>query len=197
MIVIAPYNPEWPREFARLAELLRQGLGDLALRIDHIGFTAVPDLVAKDIIDVQVTVAAFSDQLEKALLSLGFERRRDTNADHRPPQVVGPDSEWEKRYFRPPAHLRPMHLHVRIHNRANQRYALLFRDYLRRHPVAANAYGTIKQQLARYHGADVDAYYDLKDPVCDIIWQAAEEWAQSAGWQVRIEPEGDYGTDAV
>lgn len=188
MIVITPYNPRWPDEFISLAEPLQYALGNLALGIDHIGSTAVPNLAAKDIIDIQVAVQAFTPLLEKALASLGYERRTDITADHRPPHFTGRESEWEKWYFRPPAHLRPMHLHVRIHNRANQRYALLFRDYLRTHPTAATAYGIIKQQLARYHPTDIDAYYDIKDPVCDIIWYTAQEWAQATNWQPTIKP---------
>ena len=55
MIVIAPYSPEWPLEFSRLAAPLAAALGELAVRIDHIGSTAVPGLAAKDVIDIQVT----------------------------------------------------------------------------------------------------------------------------------------------
>jgi hypothetical protein len=35
--------------------------------------------------------------------------------------------------------------------------------------VAAAAYGLIKQRLAERFPADPDAYYDIKDPVFDII----------------------------
>ena len=182
-IVIVPYDPRWPDEFARLAAPLRQAAGDLALRVDHIGSTAVPGLAAKDIIDIQVTALALAPALEDALASLGYARRAEIMADHHPPRSAGPAWEWEKWYFRPPAHLRPTHLHVRVQGRANGRYALLFRDYLRAHPVAADAYGLVKRQLARRHADDAGAYYDVKDPVCDILWSAAEDWARAAGWQ--------------
>lgn len=184
MIAVVPYKQEWPIEFARLAASLHQALGDLAVRIDHIGSTAIPGLAAKDIIDIQVTVPAFTQAVETALASIGYERRTDISVDHRPPLVVGPDSEWTKWYFKAPEDQRPTHLHVRMQGRANQRYALLFRDYLRAHSVAATAYGIVKQQLARYHPADWDAYYDIKDPVCDIIWSAAEDWARVTNWQL-------------
>lgn len=55
-ILIVPCDERWPGEFRRIGEALRAALGDLALRIDHIGSTAVPGLPAKDVIDVQVTV---------------------------------------------------------------------------------------------------------------------------------------------
>lgn len=183
MITIVPYDPQWPLEFARLAEPLHLALGDLAVRIDHIGSTAVPGLAAKDVIDMQVTVRELSVPVEPALASLGYERNPHITADHQPPGVSGPDTDWHKWLFRPPAEQRRSNLHVRMAGRPNQRYALLFRDYLRAHPLARDAYAIIKQQLARYHPLDADAYYDIKDPVCDIIWGAAEDWARINNWQ--------------
>jgi len=56
---IVPYDPAWPPLFARLGGDLRAALGNVAVRIDHIGSTAVPGLVAKPVIDIQVSVAAF------------------------------------------------------------------------------------------------------------------------------------------
>lgn len=184
MITIVPYDPQWPLEFTRLAEPLRQALGALALRVDHIGSTAVPDLAAKDVIDIQVTVRDLSAAVATALATLGYQRFGEISWDHLPPATTGPDSDWQKWFFRPPATQRRTNLHVRVEGRPNQRYPLLFRDYLRAHPIARDAYGIIKQQLARYHPEDdMEAYYDVKDPVCDIIWGAAEEWAQATAWQ--------------
>ncbi len=183
MITIVPYNPDWPREFDALAAPIRRAVGRLAWSVDHIGSTAVPGLAAKDIIDIQLTVSAFNPELETALVGLGYARRTDIIADHRPPGTTGLDSDWEKWYFQPPPRQRPTNLHVRIANRANQRYALLFRDYLRAHAGAADTYGLIKQRLAHYHPTDWDAYYDIKDPVCDIIWHAAQAWAAVTNWR--------------
>lgn len=182
-IVITPYNPEWPQEFARLAAALKEALGVLALRIDHIGSTAVPGLAAKDLIDIQLTVRALSPEVEGALVSLGYERRTEIRCDHRPPLANGPESDWEKWLFRPPAGQRPTNLHVRVEGRPNQRYPLLFRDYLRARPEAAEAYGQVKRELARLHPEDKEAYYAVKDPVFDIIITGAEEWARAVNWQ--------------
>lgn len=183
MITIVPYRPEWPLEYVALAEPLQNTLGSLAVRVDHIGSTAVPGLAAKDVIDMQVTVRALTQSVEAALAVLGYERVLAITTDHRPPGVTGQETEWEKWIFRPPSTQRRTHLHIRIDGRANQRYPLLFRDYLRSHPIARDAYALIKQQLAHYHPTDVDAYYAVKDPVCDLIWNAAEEWAQTTNWQ--------------
>src|SRR4051812_43542574 len=72
-IAIVPYDPTWPADFRRVAAPLRAALGDLALRIDHIGSPAVPGLAAKDIIDVQITIADLDpDPVAAALAPLGY-----------------------------------------------------------------------------------------------------------------------------
>ncbi len=181
-IVIQPYSERWPLEFARVKNLLHEALGDVAERIDHIGSTSVPGLAAKDIIDVQISVADLGDRrLVPAFETLGATAT-DITSDHVPPGDQSGPSAWEKRYFRPPASWRPTHLHVRETGRSNFRYALLFRDYLLDSPAAVAAYAQIKVALSRLHPDDVDAYYAVKDPVCDLIVEAAEKWATGAGW---------------
>ncbi|GCE07145.1 hypothetical protein KDAU_44740 [Dictyobacter aurantiacus] len=191
MIEIVEYDARWPAEFAALARTLREALGDLALRIDHIGSTSVPGLAAKDIIDVQVTVRDFActPQLVEALGAHGYTIAAEVTSDHLPPLYQGPASDWEKRYFRPPAQQRRMHLHVRALGRPNQRYPILFRDYLCVHPVASAAYAQIKLAMARRDPDDVEFYYDVKDPLCDIVIEAAEEWAQTTGWRMEESPQ--------
>jgi GrpB-like predicted nucleotidyltransferase (UPF0157 family) len=72
---------------------------------------------------------------------------------------------------------------VRVEGRPNQRYALLFRDYLRAHPASSQAYETLKRQLAALLPRDSDRYADVKDAGCDLIYLAAEEWAPTVGWR--------------
>ena len=181
-IVIQPYSHQWPSEFEEVKVNLQEGLGDVAARIDHIGSTSVPGLAAKNIIDVQVSVSDLADRrLVGAFERLGAAAT-DITMDHVPPGDQREPSAWEKRYFRAPASWRPTHIHVRETGRANTRYALLFRDYLRHSPPAAAAYAQIKMTLSRLHPEDVDAYYAVKDPVCDLIMNAAEQWAHGAGW---------------
>jgi GrpB-like predicted nucleotidyltransferase (UPF0157 family) len=67
--------------------------------------------------------------------------------------------------------------------RANQRYPLLFRDYLRMHPATAEAYGELKRRLAQ-NLADWETYPDVKDPAVDLIYFAAEDWATASGWRI-------------
>lgn len=184
-IIIVDYRPDWPEEFAQIATTLRGALGDLALRIDHIGSTSVRGLSAKDIIDVQVTVAELNaTTLDSAFARAGCTRIVDIDRDHVPPASTGGNQDWRKLMYRPPTEMRPTHLHVRRAGSANGRYALLFRDYLRTHPLAAAAYAQVKLALAQHDSYDWDLYYDVKDPVCDIIMAGAEDWAAQTGWRI-------------
>jgi GrpB-like predicted nucleotidyltransferase (UPF0157 family) len=182
LVQIVPYQASWPAEFQTLAASLRATLGDLALRIDHIGSTSVPGLAAKDVIDIQISVAALDDRVLATMQSMGYTLPEGSWNDHRPPHFVGPDSEWEKFFFRPPPGMRRTNTHVRVFGRANQRYPLLFRDYLRTHPATAEAYAELKRRLAS-HLADLEMYPLVKDPAVDLIYFAAEDWATITGWQ--------------
>jgi GrpB-like predicted nucleotidyltransferase (UPF0157 family) len=182
MLAIVPYNPHWVKDFEALAVALRVGLGDLALRIDHIGSTAVPGLAAKDVIDIQITVAALDERVVEAMTLMGYQLPDGEWRDHRPPGGAEDPAEWSKLYFNPPGGQRRTNTHVRVQGRANQRYALLFRDYLQAHPDTAAAYGELKRRLAA-HLTDAASYPDVKDPAVDLIYFAAEAWATASGWQ--------------
>ena len=182
MIEIVAYKDSWPLEFHELALIFRRGLGHLALRIDHIGSTSVPGLAAKDVIDIQISVVALSPELLSAMSSLGYSHLEGFRSDHRPAHAAGSDIEWEKWFFNPPVGQRRTNTHIRIEGRANQRYALLFRDYLRAHPATAESYAELKRRLAQYL-SDLRMYADIKDPAVDLIYLAAEEWGRSTGWQ--------------
>lgn len=176
---IVPYSRHWPAAFAATARRIRDALGPAALRIDHIGSTSVPGLPAKNVIDVQVSVADLGDA--DGLAAAGFRVYADIRKDHRPPGDGHPDSEWEKRLFGEPADERRANIHVRVLGSANARYALLFRDYLRAHPATAEAYAELKRRLAE-HMPDTLTYADVKDPAVDLIALAAEDWAAGTGW---------------
>lgn len=182
MIDIVAHRPGWRVEFRELAAALRRGLGDIALRIDHIGSTSVPGLCAKDIIDMQITVARLEGDAATALRNLGYARNPDVMVDHVPPGFSTSTAEWAKLLFREPAGQRRVNVHVRQAGMPNQRYPLLFRDYLVSHPSTAAAYGELKRRLAASL-ANEDDYPDVKDPATDLIYHAAEEWAFVSGWQ--------------
>ncbi len=184
-IEIVPYTELWVTEFRETGAKLRRALGDLALRIDHIGSTSVPGLCAKDIVDIQIAVRSLEpdEPLITAMAEAGYRYLPQFQEDHQPPGDNRLESEWRKRFFREMEGQKRTHIHVRVEGAANQRYAVIFRDFLRANAPAMLAYEQIKRELARLHPNDIDAYYDIKDPVCDLIKNAAEAWAATTGWQ--------------
>jgi GrpB-like predicted nucleotidyltransferase (UPF0157 family) len=187
MNAIAIVRPDdtWGAQFEKTAEVIRRILGDTALRVDHIGSTSVPGLAAKDILDIQATVATepeLDDAVER--LTAADWEARPARRDHPVPGLPTDEVQWVKRLVVEPMYRRRVNLHLRVDGRANQRYALLFRDYLRAHPDTAAAYGEFKRRAAALKFDTVNDYADLKDPVCDLIYLPAEEWAGRTGWAV-------------
>jgi GrpB-like predicted nucleotidyltransferase (UPF0157 family) len=182
VITIVPYRREWSEQFGSLGRELRYALQDLALGIDHIGSTAVPGLAAKDVLDIQVTARGLTTEVDEAVNGAGYERLMHITRDHVPPGGAGNPEQWSKWFYNQRGDGRRVNLHVRVAGRANQRYAVLFRDYLRANPAMADAYGQVKLALAAHHADDVETYYAIKDPVCDVIMGGAEGWAAATGW---------------
>ena len=183
MIVIANYDPSWPEAFDALRASLLDILGPLAVRVDHIGSTSVPGLGAKDVIDIQVTALELAPEITQRLTAAGYQHRKSIAHDHVP---LGEDDNphlWLKLLFQQPIGQRRANVHVRVEGNPNQRYPLLFRDYLRAHPNSARTIELIKREIAKRHADDVEAYYDIKDPVYDLIWDAAQEWAKNTDWE--------------
>jgi GrpB-like predicted nucleotidyltransferase (UPF0157 family) len=182
-VTIVEYRAAWSVEFEALASGLREALGAAALQIDHIGSTAVPGLAAKDIIDVQVTVGRLDEGIAERLRAAGFSTHTQVaRQDHVPPGFAAHEQDWSKFFFMQKPGARRTNIHVRQVGRPNQRYPLLVRDFLRAEPRIAEAYGELKRRLASAL-TDPDNYPDVKDPVADIIYLAAERWAAATNWQ--------------
>src|SRR5919204_1918826 len=131
-VVIADPDPGWTERFKRERARIREALGDVARRIEHIGSTAVPGLAAKPIVDVLVTLEdvedepAFVPQLERA----GYVLRV---------------REPGHRMFRTPE--RDVHVHLWPWGEEVERY-LRFRDRLRASAEDRAAYERLKRELA-------------------------------------------------
>jgi GrpB-like predicted nucleotidyltransferase (UPF0157 family) len=184
-IELKPYSPEWPAEYGAIVALIRPAFAE-SVAFHHIGSTSVTGLAAKDIIDIQASVTTLDDVDASYLLTHGFVER-PIFSDHPPAGRNVPPDDLRKRFFRGMA--RPSNLHVRLVGKFNQRYPILCRDYLRTHRVTSASYQIIKEHLLTWFPEDIDRYYDVKDPLFDIIMDGAENWACLTGWHL---PPPDY-----
>ena len=170
-VVIVPPDPAWPARFAQVRSQIADTLGPVALRIDHVGSTAVAGLAAKPIIDVQISVADLEYEAGYApgLASLGWPIRL---------------RETQQRFFREPAGIpRSTHVHVCPTGSTWERRHLLFRDFLRAHPERARAYGELKRALAAHYRGVRVIYTEAKGPFIDETTALAETWAAATGWR--------------
>jgi GrpB-like predicted nucleotidyltransferase (UPF0157 family) len=172
LITVVSYDPAWPEIFRQLGTHLRAALGGVALRIDHIGSTAVPGLAAKPIVDVQISVERLEpvEPFRSPLEAAGY-RYRATN------------TERTKRYFREPPGQRRTHLHVRRAGSFSEQIPLLFRDFLRADPAAALDYGQRKRALAARFTNVRRGYLEAKLPITWEVLRRADQWAQHTGWE--------------
>lgn len=182
--VVVPCSGRWPQAAAELTAALRGTLGGTARRIEHIGSTSIPGMAAKDILDMQVSVAGLAESdlvFGEPLTRLGFERMPYQH-DHVPAGCADDPDGWQKRLWRRRGSGRDVNLHVRLAGSGNERLALLFRDWFRAHPAAVPAYAAFKRALADA-APDLGPYTAVKDPVVDLVIAAAEEWAAATGWR--------------
>jgi GrpB-like predicted nucleotidyltransferase (UPF0157 family) len=163
-VEVVAYDPAWPDRFASWRDKLAAELGSAALRIDHIGSTSVPDLPAKPVIDIQVSVADIVDEesyvphIERT--GIAFRARDDVHRYFRPAgerprdvqvHVCGIGSEWESRH-------------------------LLFRDFLRADAATRAAYAALKRELATRYRDDRIAYNEAKTNFILDTVERAQAW---------------------
>jgi GrpB-like predicted nucleotidyltransferase (UPF0157 family) len=156
---VVPADPGWTAEFDQIRMLLVRTLAERALRISHVGSTAVPGLPAKPIIDVDLTVADSTREADylPALESAGF-------------RLIAREPAWEEHRFltfaRPNANV-----HVFSPSAIEPERHLLFRDWLARNEADRETYGVLKLALA---GAGVNASGDYNGKKAAFVYDCYE-----------------------
>ena len=132
---LSPYSQEWKILYEKEAEKIKSIIGDFIIDIQHIGSTAIPDMIAKPIIDIAVMIPSLdkAKDLIKPLASLGY------NYDE-------PASSSERYFFRKGEPAR-YHLSLTAPNVSFWRRQMLFRDYLISHLSIAKEYEELKLKL--------------------------------------------------
>lgn len=151
-IYIAPYDPQWPAEYATEEARIVGACRGLQIRLEHIGSTAVPGLDAKPIIDILAGCPPRADRADyiAALRQLGYEHK-------------GAFGIPGRNYFRrgsPRSH----HVHMVSWSSAFWRDQLTFRDALRADDSLRRQYAALKRDLARTFSDDVEQYAGAKGP---------------------------------
>ena len=170
--LLVAHDPAWAGEFAALSEVYRAALGDLVLRVEHVGSTAVPGLLTKPILDLDLVIAdrAAFDAASAALSALGYAHRGDQGIAGR---EVFNRADDHTPFTQPPRRWLAHHLYVCCANSRELRRHLAFRDALRRSSALCDRYAAIKVELARQSGGDRKRYALLKETACRDFVESA------------------------
>jgi dephospho-CoA kinase len=191
--VLVPYDSSWPDQARRIAARLSTACGHRAVRIDHIGSTAVQGLDAKDVIDMQVTVASLddADELAESLTSAGYVHRPITHDEGKPAarstvaefDNADDESLWQKRIHASADPGRPTLVHLRVDGWPNQQFALLFVDWLAANRDAREHYLAVKRDAEQ--AGDIASYLAAKEPWFTDAYREAWAWADASGWRAK------------
>lgn len=161
IVRVVPYDPAWQVLYAQEETSIKEALGNLVLDIQHVGSTAVSGCDAKPIIDIAISVADLGkvEVCVPLLEGLSYEYKGENGIPGR-------------HYFQrgKPACL--FHIHMSMPEHANWQNQIRFRDYLRTHPAAIQAYSALKRDLAARYPQDRLAYTDGKAQFIQSILEA-------------------------
>jgi GrpB-like predicted nucleotidyltransferase (UPF0157 family) len=160
-IIMVEHDPNWPLQFEEERGRLERAFGREAVCLEHVGSTAVPELCAKPVIDILVSVHRLhpADHYEPFLSDLGYR-----NVPH--------DDDAE-RLFWMKGMPRTHHLHIVPHGTWSHWKHILFRDYLRSHHGEMERYANLKRESAGRFRNDRQAYLESKGAMIDEMSSAA------------------------
>ncbi len=162
---VIAHDPTWPIKFAEARDEMLPVL-PAGSRVEHFGSTSVPELAAKDCIDIAVVVRR-QDQFDEAIAgleSIGYETR----------PLAFPDDPGHVFIRRLTADSRRTHhLHLYHEGNPNLIEVLAFRDLLRTDSNARNRYQTVKLGLAEANPYDRSGYLAGKSQVVQGLLRIA------------------------
>ncbi|MBI3678710.1 MAG: GrpB family protein [Proteobacteria bacterium] len=161
-VKLVPPEADWPARAEAEGHRLRGAIGECLVRVEHIGSTSIPNILAKPTIDLMplVTDLALLEARVDAVRAMGYEYHGDYGLDGR-------------RFFTlTQNHKRLFNVHCYTLDHPDMARHIAFRDYLRAHPKLAKDYEAVKIRAAKLQPNDVEAYNGEKN---DWIKQAEKD----------------------
>lgn len=161
-VIVTPYDPQWAGAFEAIRQELADVLGELALRIEHVGSTSVPGLSAKPIIDLDIVISDYTvfPEVVSRLAEAGYLHEGDLGISGR-----------EAFCYEGKIHLQKHHLYVCPADSWELNRHITFRDYLRSHPKDAKAYSQVKEKAARLYPDSIEDYIAYKSDCIAQIYR--------------------------
>lgn len=159
-MLIQAYQNRWVKDFEDIKKILQDALKHLTIAIEHVGSTAVPNLAAKPIIDIDIVYNEKTNfnTIKKRLEKIGYLHNGNQGIK---------DREVFKRYHTGNTHgvvdTILHHLYVCPDYSEELQRHLVFRNYLRIHEQERAEYENLKYKIAEQAGQDRKIYAQLKE----------------------------------
>ena len=164
--LVQPYDPTWPSHFQQVRAFLESGVVGVEYAVEHVGSTAIPGMMAKPIIDIDIVIAPGTFPKVKGQLEvLGYVHRGDLGI----PKREAFDCADAKAKARLPEH----HLYVCEEGVLELRKHLAFRDFMRQDSQWRQRLNQLKGELCVKHNNDRQAYIDGKADMVQEITRLA------------------------
>jgi len=165
-IILSEHNPIWLKRYLKEKTVLEKAIGiQNIIRINHVGSTVVPNLMAKPTIDILLEIKDDTD-IERLISNVQLAGYIYSEQPNNP----APHMMFMKGYTPQGFKGQAFHVHVRYNGDWDELY---FRDYLLTHPEIAEEYGQLKLGLAKKYEHDRDAYTDAKTDFIQTITKLA------------------------
>ena len=167
IVELVDHDVKWKIFANQTIQLLWKIFGSTAKDIQHIGSTSIPNIKAKPIIDIAISVEDFKrfEPLIPALEKNGFSYRGWFLVERIMVLNVYKETEASGKII-------THHVHVVKADSKEWNDHINFRDYLNAHPSVASEYEVIKTELASIHPYDEERikYNEGKnDIICKIL----------------------------
>lgn len=157
------YTVEWHKEFHRVKQEILKSTPIQENRIQHIGSTAIKDMVAKPILDLVVGV----DDIEnvdkvifQGLKEAGFLRLRVQLPNEIVLAKFTDESYEEKTHY----------IHLVEYDSELWRNLIFFRDYLNSNQTAREQYKNLKIEFVKEKNGGINEYTDYKEQFVSEIY---------------------------
>lgn len=164
IVKLSPYNKKWTTLFDQERKSLNKALGS-DIRIEHVGSTSIPDILAKPIIDIAVGYPKENqrENIFKLLESLGYQDMGDKDKVNYRFFAKGPDNN------------RTHYIHLVEINSPNWDELVLFRDFLLKDKKAREDYNKLKKDLAKKYSNIREKYTGGKAKFINNILDRAKK----------------------
>ena len=160
-VIVVPYDKAWKSAFEEIKKEIERVIGDLIIRIEHVGSTSVEGLSAKPIIDIDVVIkdySVFATVVQK-LETIGYIHEGD----------LGIKDREAFKYSNKP-HLQKHHLYVCPQYSEELHRHVTFRDYLKNNREAVKKYSLVKETAAMLFPNEIEKYIDYKTPCIEELY---------------------------